>query len=904
VHPALERQRAQFDQDPTQVRAFEALEEHHFLQGEWEALVALYRHRLGAPDLARAPEVRARLLHRLGHVLEERCDREQEALEAYEEAARLAPTFLPVLRQLRALYRRRGRWELVLQVGELEAPLAMPAAERASLEVELGEAWLGPLGDPEQALAHFRRALAAVDHGIPALRGSARALEALGRAEDALRCWEEIAERTRGEPARQARLAQARLHERSLHRPDRALDLYASALAEDPDDDEVVAATLAAAMAAGRWELVGDLAERRFDRTEGARARVAVALETAEILLGRGDVAWARRWLARAAELAPEDAGIALALAEAAGREGDGPARLEQLERAFELEPERVPPEALVELAESRLSRDGEQAAAEAAELLRRAVAAAPERTDLLDALVRAEERAGRFEELIDLLEARASGTAAGGEAGRAPERARTLAQVALVHERHRQDEEAALDAWRRAFAADPAVPGAALALDRLLRKAEAWEELAGILERACEAAPEADRPALLCSRGELALGNRRGSEDPQAPERARRAFEEALALEPGLTRALEGLERLAAETGDEGALLRAFEREAERSRDPERRAWLTGELARRLAARGEAEAAVVWAERLARETPADRDALELCAALHEGLGHDAELAAALVRLDEVLEGPERAAVQRRLAALHERAGREAEAIAARLAAAEADPEDVESLRALVEPLERAQRFRELSRVLRSLAARAPAPEHAVLASRLAEVLAERLQDPDAAIVVLWRLVGDADAPPDVDERPSSTAPAATRSSSSACPSGARPSNPTRRRPSSSTCAARSFSALASTSTGRQRRSTAGSSRPSPAPPTPRRWEASPSRGWSAARGAPATPRSSPGSSPCGRPKASHPRSETPCSWSGRGSWRTTSRRRRQQPVPTPRSRTPGAPAPTRPGSA
>jgi len=752
VNPALERQRAQFDQDPGQVRAFEALEEHHFLQGEWAALVELYRHRLGAPDLAHAPEARARLLHRLGLVLEERCEREEEALAAYEEAARLAPTFPPVLRQLRALYRRRGRWELVLQVGELEAPLPMEATERASLEVELGEAWLGPLGDPEQALAHFRRALAAVDHGLPALRGSARALEALGRAEDALHCWEEIAARTGGEPGRQARLAQARIHEGSLRRPDRALDLYASAVAEDPDDDEVVAATLAAAIAAGRWELVGDLAERRFDRTEGARARVAVALETAEILLGRGDVAWARSWLARAAELAPEDAGIALARAEAAEREGDGAARLEQLRRAFELDPGRVPPDALQELAESHLAGDGEEAAAEAAELLRRAVAAAPERTDLLDALVRAEERAGRFEELIDLLEARASGGNA-GEAGTAPERARTLAQVALVHERHRQDEEAALDAWRRAFAANPAVPGAALALDRLLRKAEAWEELAGILERACEAAPEADRPALLCSRGELALGPLRRSEDPEAPERARCAFEEALALEPGLTRALEGLERLAAETGDEGALLRAFEREAERTRDPERRSWLTGELARRLAARGEAEAAVVWAERLAAEAPADRGALELCASLHEQLGRDAELAAALVRLDAVLEGRERAAVQRRLAALHERAGREAEAVAARLASVEADPEDVESLRALVEPLERAGRFRELSRVLRSLAARVPAPEHAVLASRLAEVLAERLQDPDAAIVVLWRLVEDADAPSDVDER-------------------------------------------------------------------------------------------------------------------------------------------------------
>jgi len=747
VNPALERQRAQFDRDPARVGAFEALEEHYFLRGEWQALVDLYRRRLEAPDLAEAPEPRARLLHRLGLVLEERCDREEEAQGVYEEAARLAPAFPPVLRQLRALYRRRERWELVLQVGELEARLPMVTAERAALETELGEAWLGPLGDPEQALAHFGRALAEEPETLPALRGSARALEALGRPEQAALAWEALAERARGEELREAWLAQARLQEGALQRPERALDLYARAVADDPDDAEGVEALLAAAIAAGRWELVGDLAERRFDRAQGAQARVAVALETAELLLGRGDAAWARRWLERAAELAPEDPGIALALAEAAGREGDAPARREQLERAFALAPERVGPDALLELAEARLA---EGDADRASLLLRRALESAPERADLLDALVRAEERAGRFEELVELLEARAAGGA--GEAGEPARRGRTFARIALVHERHRQDEEAALDAWRRAFAEDPATPGAALALDRLLRKAEAWQELAGVLEQACEEVPEPERPALLCSRGELALGPLREIH-PDAPERARRAFEQALALEPGLPRALEGLARLAEETGDEGALLRAFEEEAERTADPERRAALAAELARRRVGRGEPEAAVAWAERWLAEAPASRDALELCASLHEELGRDAELAADLLRLDALAEGRERAGVQRRLAALHERGKRLEEALAARLAAVEADPEDVQSLRAVVEPLESAHRFTELSRVLRSLAPRVPPPEHAEVASRLASVLAERLEDPDAAIVVLWRLVEDPDAPPDVDER-------------------------------------------------------------------------------------------------------------------------------------------------------
>ena len=119
MDPALERHREQFEADPTRASAFEALEEHYFLEGAWQELVGLYWRRVGADDVQSRDPLRARLLQRLGQVLEERCDRVDDALACYAEAARLAPDFAPVLQRLRQLYvEREGEIVQLVQRGK------------------------------------------------------------------------------------------------------------------------------------------------------------------------------------------------------------------------------------------------------------------------------------------------------------------------------------------------------------------------------------------------------------------------------------------------------------------------------------------------------------------------------------------------------------------------------------------------------------------------------------------------------------------------------------------------------------------------------------------------------------------------------------------------------------------
>jgi len=740
VNPALERQQQQFEADPSNVPAFEALEEHHFLGGEWDALVALYEQRLTAPDLETRPAVQARLLFRLAQVLEERCERSNDARTRYEQAARLAPDFQPVLRRLRVLYTENSQWELALQIGELEASTPMRPVERAAFQVEMGRIWLDRLGETEQALELFDRALRDDVRSQDALRGRARALAALERTPEAVESLERILTTTPAGPEQATVLLE--MAQMSEDHAERSADLYARALQLAPDDPAVVEAAAQAAVRAEKWDAACDLAERRFALTAGAERRVQIALETAGLLLEhRGETAAARSWLERAAELAPDDCRVHLALADANALLGDDAAHLAALERAATLAPNQLPVDALLELGEARLAGgDADQALVP----LRLALERAPERSEILDALLEAHRARGSHDELIDLLETRAA-TADGRT------RAEALAQIAAIHERHGDEEDAANEALLRAFDTDPTTPGVAVALERLYRKAEEWDELRRILERARDAAPEDERPALLCSLGELFAGPL--NEAHGAQERARGCFEAVLDVDPAAERALRGLAELAAAGGDQATLLAAWEREVEATGDAARRLELCRQLAQRHEEQGDTARAARYAERVASETPDDPDALASCAELLERLEcHDA-LTSVLERLAPHRVGAPRAALEKRLAALHAAGGRSEAAVERLEAAVDADPDDVEALRELAGRLREANRLDALARTWRNLAARVNPAESAQILSDLAALLVEELSDPDAAVVVLWRLVEDPDAPSDVDKR-------------------------------------------------------------------------------------------------------------------------------------------------------
>jgi tetratricopeptide (TPR) repeat protein len=535
-------------------------------------------------------------------------------------------------------------------------------------------------------------------------------------------------------------VARARLAEDSLRDVALGAELYRRALTDDPNNLAALEAVAGQAETDGNWTLTVDLQERRFELTPEAERKAYIAMETGEIHWKHlSNPSAAQLWLDRAMSLDPNNRKCVAALADLARDNGDDEALIQHLERISDLSRGPTPVSVLLELSTLYSGRGDSDRTYQNLAL---AFEFDPDNDLVGDAFSEILTRLGRDEELVEVLEQRASTPNMDGES-----RATVLSDLGALWEGRLDDVDAACSAYRRAFEAFPAAPGVASALERLFRKAEDWTSLRSFLEYAGAHSLPDQRTPHLCSLAALL------NDHFDAPEQAAQALESVLAIEPDSVAALRGLQHLAATTGDVDTMIRSYEAEAAIARDGERVAFLVGELVPRLEARDEPEAALRWVERWVEVCPSDRQAFATSARLREQLGQDAQLVEDLERLAELVPAGEQAAVRQRLGNLHANHGRSEESIAAYQAAVEADPENELTLEALSVQLSNAERLEELAVVQRRLADLLPPPQRCARLDELSSLLADRLGDLRGAIEVLRQLAAEPDAPRDAYAR-------------------------------------------------------------------------------------------------------------------------------------------------------
>jgi len=740
VTASIDRHHEAFSSNPEDTRAFEALEEEFFIGGKWEELAALYRHRLTSESLRRDASQRVPMLVRLAQVLEERHFEVDQAVECYWEAARLDPAHRPALRQLRQIHAQRQQWDMVLQIAEMEAESPMKPFERAVFLTELGQVWLDHLDDPNEARGCFNRALEVNSEYAYALSGMARVERSLGRNEEAARCLERAIQTLRGPDRAAPLVALGKLMAGPLKQPDRAFECYRRALTDDPHNEDAVESLAVVAGAREQWPLLADLYERRFNLAAGARRRTAIALEAGYMQLERLDNPQvARMWFERGLELCPEELAVRRSIADLERHLGNTVALCQALDRVIEMTGSASSTSSLLEVANLHSELREED---KALVYLKQAQERSPDDPLVLEALSDTLSSLGNTAEFTDVLERRAilaqddplSQVAA-------------LAELGRIYEESDEDPEAARSAYERAFQVDPKFPDMAVTLERIYRKSESWSELRTLLERASQEGPATERVGFHCSLGEIL------TQQFQDAAGGGRAFETALELDPSCTRALQGLERIAVESGDEEAVLRSYEREAQTTADDARLRLLVGELVPLLESRDRPLEALGWVEKLLRVDPDNPNGLKTAADLREQLGLEQELITTLEHLDQVLRGPDQANNRRRLAALHEDAGRDQDAVEAYEAALKSDPSDIESLKALRKHYENTRHPEPLARVLRRLGELQSGEERLQCLDELSRLLEVQLGDVEGAIVVLWRLVALDGRAADADDR-------------------------------------------------------------------------------------------------------------------------------------------------------
>ena len=716
--------------NPDHRRAFEALEEHFFTEANWQDLVQLYRARLAAPSIEASDEQRVPLLLRLGQIVEERIVDLDQATEIYWTVARLDPSHRPALRQLRGIHERRAKWDIVIQIAELEGQTSMEPLERAEFEAELGRVWQERLHDPAEALQCFERALEA-DPELPgALQGLAQLHQDAGRLSEARQLFEKLTERLRGPERAPAWIALGALFAGPLENPARARECFRAALEDDPFQAPAVEWSLLLATASEDWEAVSELLECHFDLASGARARSAIAVEASQIQLNHlRSSASARAWIDRALELSPEEPSVLMAATDVERADGDKDTLLTSLDRLIDVVGRQTPRSALLEAAELHADLGHADRALEAIEWAAERSGTKDERILLLQArLLRTAGSKHRLAEVLETL------TSVEGEQPRT-RRAAQFRELATLQEEEFNDSDAAETSWRQAFDLEPGEGPALAALDRCYRKREDWDELRAVLERAHDVAGEASAPELSARLAEILLDRF------EETGRARVLFEAALAMDERCTAAITGLRRLADASDDPDLLLQVCELEADDCHEADAMGALANTAVPILIARGELKPALEWAVRWSDLPPLDAEALGLRADIEAALERPAAELASRRSLARLQAGSERVATLRRLGDLHRELGQGQEAAVSLDLAREEDPDSLEIIEALCAVYREFDRPHELARTLSLLLEQLAPEQQAEPLEELASTLQAPIGDLDAAIDIRWQLV-------------------------------------------------------------------------------------------------------------------------------------------------------------------
>ncbi len=585
-----------FTNDPSDLRAFRALEEHMFLEGNWRELANVYEARLRA--LPATGTERADLLARLAGVLLDRVGDLSAARARYEEVVRLQPQNAAALAALRKLLVAAGERASALQLTELEEALPLAAKPRARLLTEIGELWAS-VGDRAEARTRFERALEADPACDAALAAAAALAESAGETDAALA----LCERRLASASGAARADVLEQLTRLL--PPRA-SARSRALLEElvrahPDRRGPVEKLIALEREAGQLARVGELQRALWKLVHDPVERLRLASEAASLALDElGDLAAAEAWCELASEIAPDDASVQKLRLRVYRRTGNSPRVLESLEKLVVAEGSS--PMRLLEVA---VLHEREGSPERAIEWLAKLLAHDPYDPEALVILERCLARLGRHAECAEVLERRAA-AAESNEAA-----ADMMVELGDLHLVALSDAPAAEAAYRRALEQVPGHTNAGLQLRELLRKSERFADLAAFLEQLAKAAPAGPaRAKLWCERAALHLAQ---LDDARA---ARLDFEAALESDPSCAAALAGLRELAVNTREPGALYDACERELALEPPLARAAELLEEQARAALELGDLSRARACAARWSRLDPGPAS-----------LGFEAELA-------------------------------------------------------------------------------------------------------------------------------------------------------------------------------------------------------------------------------------------------------------------------------------
>ena len=210
--------------------------------------------------------------------------RPEYAQPYYQQIMALDPNNVQVLRQMAAIHRLGAQWQRVGETLQRALDVAVANDDRKMILVDLGELLDKNMGQTEEGIGYYKRALDIDPNYVPALSALERIYDERGNHPDLVRV---LTAKVQGlhdaEQIGATKLRIAGLYEQSLGEPDRAGRVYREVLELDRTSLPALRGLERVSEALNDWpELVGIL-ERQLEVVETERERVEVLLKLGQI---------------------------------------------------------------------------------------------------------------------------------------------------------------------------------------------------------------------------------------------------------------------------------------------------------------------------------------------------------------------------------------------------------------------------------------------------------------------------------------------------------------------------------------------------------------------------------------------------------------------------------------------
>lgn len=488
------------------------------------------------------------------------------AVNHFLEALDLAPVDRETVAELAGAVRAVKRWPAYVDA-LARAGLDDPSQMTPEGAIDLGRVHLYELHDPARAVPYLVTAARALPERVDIAADLAEARAGLGEVDRAVALLTRAIEAAvdLGPDARNVlRLRLARLFEEHADDNHGALRVYRDALDEGLRDPAVLDRIDHLATAAEDWHTLAAVLERNLDDARGGDPDEVrpVAIRLGQLLVKRLDrPREAATAFVEAYVLDPADEGV-FRLVEGILRKHPDPALQARLYAAWLGDGERSLKERLTMSLRLVAAHEAEGRLDAAAEVLEELRGRMPGDGEVLAALERVYQKAGRWDELVEMYR-EALDTTADPQV-----RGRQLRRLARAYEVGLRDLPRATEVYQLLVGEQPDDTTALKALARLLEAQKRWDELLEVSARELDLTEKPRQKAFIHFRmgslHESQLGDHAAAGD---------AYRRALALDPRCFPALHGLRELAANAGDWSTVVEHLGRELELWDEPKERA-------------------------------------------------------------------------------------------------------------------------------------------------------------------------------------------------------------------------------------------------------------------------------------------------------------------------------------------